>query len=121
MKTKIDVIMGNAQMDRIMHAMDMFEPGKIMGSTYVIEIKHSKPLSKKMLLGIKAGLEEVDNVIVSFMGVKGKKTVYFKAGIQSISNGKNWVTLPNLLKVLGYSCKTDEHMRVISITNNLTT
>jgi len=118
MKTKIDAIIGDEKMNDMMHKMDMFEDGKVLGERYTIEIIHTEQISKKMLRGLKEGIEATGDNVVSFLGVKGKKSVYFRENTQSISTGKSWATFPDILKSMGYKCETDERMVVTSITSN---
>lgn len=116
----LDVIMGDAMINRLMHAADTFESSKILGEHSQLELV-GNPNVFTLAKTIADGLNE-SGKIVSFVGLKlinGKPiwhgTHYFKPGLRTISTGRQWGVARDMIRTLGYEVETDETLVITNV------
>lgn len=122
----LDVIAGNYMQNKFMHAADVFEEGKQLGTHFNLNVT-GENINLKELCGnmVKAleheelGTQRQSVTFVAIRKINGKRAInpraFIKPNVQSISDGKNWGVFKKLLEQIGYSAETTEYMQVISV------
>lgn len=123
-KVLVDVIHGNKWINDFMHAADTFEESKILGNHSYMEVEVEDDCNIFTLAEELASLYTKSGEVVSFVGldkIDGKPiyygTHYFKPGLQTISNGKQWGMACEMITKLGYKVETNER-RIITKINS---
>lgn len=127
-KVTVDLFSVNktgSKINELMHAADLFEPGKILANHDQI-IVEGKPNLEKLCENLRAAWEEQGGYVVfaginSINGIKSKgHPVYFKEEVQSLSmvqnNDLGWGLFKEILEKLGYEVETDQTMHVTKVT-----
>ena len=123
----VDFFGGNrmaGQIDKLMHAADLYESGKIF-ACYDSVVVVGKPDLNALCKHYKAAWEETGGYVV-FVGIRSINNVrgkgyplYFKEEIQSLSMVRKgdlcWVLFKDALEALGYEVETDKSMHVTKV------
>lgn len=120
-KVVIDTITGDSMINEFMHAADVFENGKQIGFYEQVVITGETEVKIESLVDIlKSAFEKVKKNVV-FISIReiNKKPVfnykpYIRPNTQSISTGREWGMLKNILETIGYEVETDQYMNVKS-------
>lgn len=132
----VDMIYGDAMQNKFMHAADVFEAGKILGSHERIKVRAEaldedakNAFLNNLIQSIKSALES-EQKVVSFIAIREINLIispeethsikntsiepYIKPNVQTISNGQQYSLFSDLLNKLGYEVTTSEYMHVLT-------
>lgn len=117
---ELDVIQGSKIQNDFLHAMAVFEEGKQLGEYEKITIKGNPDLNT-LCENFKKAYELAGRNVVfvginTVNGIRSKTPIaYIKPNIQTVSDGDTFWLLKEMLQLLGYKVKTNEHMQVLSV------
>ena len=123
----MDMFCGNKiakQVNKMMHAVNVFEPGKQLALYEKVEITGNAN-REHLCENMKNAWEKIGGYVlfVAISHINGVRTrqypYYLKEGIQTLSmvqnNDLGWILFKRALEGLGYEVETDQHMHVLSV------
>lgn len=122
MKITFETLLGDGTMNNFMHAGDVFEPGKQLAEIKILTLTVEEPTNVLKILetlweGFKAN--QINGVFCAISAIdevsNTEYPIFFKEGVQTISNGSTYCLFKDLLQHMGYDCETDQYMHVTSI------
>ena len=96
----IVLIEGDKKVDDFMHSLDVFESFKVVAWPYEIKINGNEIPDEKVS-ELKTLLEEENRRVVAIFFKETKKVSYLDESVFTISNGKNFALLNNVLEAYG--------------------
>jgi len=123
-KIVMDALYGDAKLNDVMHAADIFEDFKQL-ATYQ-ELTLDVSFNDDEIERAQKTIDHVVNALtqsgmnVTFVSIKAidnipvKMNNYIKPGISVISQNKKWYMFHEFLTKIGYDVKTDNNMQVLS-------
>lgn len=122
-KIKVDLVLSPTLIDRLMHAVDMFEPFKRIGDMRKMTLYREKFEGFNPLVVIESILRssKQSKTEVFFIGFPEilDAPVFLEPGISVLSSGKKWWMFEEMLDSWGYDTVTDEHRRVLAAENRI--
>lgn len=122
MKIVLDVISHNNRLQNtFMQSCDVFEPGKFIGSYEQYNITGNDSMDIEKLPTTIADAIFAAGGYALFVAVRSADAeiivpnLYFKQGVQTISNGQKFGLFRDKLERLGYVVETDEFMHVTKV------
>lgn len=126
MTIEFDMFYGDKMQNDFMHACDVFERGKQLGtfSPFSMELtievgkeeKVRENIQKIFDHFVEATKEKYNLIFVSIRKIDGEPTnefqPYLKEGVQTISNGHGYGMFHEMLKKIGYEVEHSQYMEV---------
>ena len=97
----INIIAGNKEKDKLMHAFDVFEPFKRLGETLSINYEDNHVPSLENLIKLKNVLEKGNNIVSSLWYAHKPEIHIVDWNIKMISNGEKFCMHHDYLKQFG--------------------